>query len=358
MPSEFSELASQVLSQDEIESLLEQFSNDDDDDGKLVPPTKSSSASHFEQDYLVQSLAGDSAVRKNLNLPRINFRIPSYLKSRQVRFLEVRHDQFARRLTDRLSLYLRKEVKIELIGFEVKKYDDIKTLIEGVNYLAEIHIDKFPVNGFVQIPVEMSLLIIDRMLGGNGEKYSGKGGLTEIEIVLLDQLVGHVMDQWALIWEDLTTCRHKIIGHESEMRHLHITGGQNPVTEASFLLRIAQYEGTFRMVFPGIFWEPILSRVSEVLLSRTTKDTTNKTMNPEAMAKLRLTIRALWEGREMTARELASIKPGDLIYFNKAQANKTTIMVADLAKFVGQIGESDGKRAVMIEQVIEAKTKK
>jgi flagellar motor switch protein FliM len=352
MASEFSELASQVLSQDEIESLLQQFAGTSD----VAAIEEQVSSGKAPAEILQQAAAPrPTGLRRNVNFPRINFRVPAYLKRRQLRFLEVRTDQFARQLTDRLSLYLRKEVKIELSQFETLKFDDLKARVEGPHYFAEIKVEGFPVNGFMQIPVEMGLLVIDRMLGGTGEKFQGKGGLTEIEVVLLDQLVGHIMDQWALIWEDLLVCRHRIVGHESEIGHLHITSGLNPVISSLFKLRIGTYEGEFRLVFPAVFWEPILSRVNETILARTQEQGEGSELNNEAMMKLKLTIKAKWEGHQMTARELGAMKPGDCIYFNRSQASRTTVVVADLDKFIGLIGEADGKRAIQIEKVIESK---
>lgn len=351
MASEFNELASQVLSQDEIESLLEQFSGEDAGGGGTDTPADMESTGSLVD----TPTAAPEVQTRHANLPKINFRVPSYLKHRQVRFLEVRHDQFARRLTDRLSLYLRKEVRIDLDEFGIRRYSEIKADASGQHYFAELHVEGFPINGFIQIPVEMGLLVIDRMLGGNGEKFQSKGGLTEIEIVLLDQLVGHVMDQWAMIWEDLIVCRHRIAGHESDIKHLHITSGQNPVIESQYNLRIGSYEGVFRMAFPAIFWEPILSRVNETILARTQAVPEVRGRNNEAMMKLKVNIHARWEGHEITARELSEIKPGDFIYFNKSLASKTTVMVADLPKFVGMVGDSDGKRAIRIEKIVESK---
>lgn len=345
MSGDFSDLASQVLSQDEIESLLEQFSGDEDESTDPVE------LSDNYNEPAVGTTGKKLSKIKASNLPRLNFRVPHYLKKRQLRFLEVRHDLFARRLTDRLSLYLRKEVKLELLGFNVSNYGEVSSVIDSESYLAEMAVDPFPVHGIFQLPVDISLVVIDRMLGGNGDKSSGKPGLTEIEVVLLDQLVGHIMDQWAMVWEDLVQCKHKIVGHESEIQHLHITSPHNPVTIATFRLKISTFEGDIRIIFPGIAWEPIMSRVSETLLAQTSNASKPK-WNNEAMLKLKVKVQAKWDGHQISAKELAGIKPGDFLYFNKSLADKTTVLIADLPKFTGQVGQSDGKRAIKVDKIL------
>lgn len=349
MSGDFNELTSQVLSQDEIESLLEQFSGDEELD-ELDNPGASFESDHGE--------SNDTIIPKidTSNLPRLNFRVPHYLKRRQLRFLEVRHDHFSRRLTDRLSLYLRKEIKADLVSFDVANYGELPGLIEEESYLAELEIDPFPVRGIFQVPIDLSLLLIDRMLGGTGEKSNVTSGLTDIEIVLMDQLLGHIMDQWAFLWEDLISCHHTISGHESEIQHLHVTSKHNPVTIATFKLRIGSVDGEIRMIFPALFWEPIMSQVSESLLASVQPKTKEQRFSNEAISKFKVNIHARWEGEQMSARDLANIEPGDFIYFNKSQADKTTIFIADLPKFMGQIGQADGKRAVKIINLIGSKS--
>lgn len=345
MSDDFSELASQVLSQDEIESLLEKFSGDEDDDALSAGPGAYVAAQGMMSGPIKSAI--DTS-----NLPRLNFRVPHYLKKRQLRFLEVRHGQFARRLTDRLSLYLRKEIKFDLVGFDVAKYGELPSIIDNDNYLAEVEVDPFPVRGICQIPVNVSLIVIDRMLGGTGETASGSQGLTEIETVLMDQLLGHIMDQWALVWEDIMQCKHKVVGHESDVQHMHITSKHNPITIATFRVKIASTEADMRLVFPGLFWEPVMCRVSDMLLSQVTHRDSQGQVSNEAMLKMKLRVHAKWEGHQMSARELAGIEPGDFLYFNKSQADKTTIFIEDLPKLIGQIGMSDGKRAIKVGKFI------
>ncbi len=350
MSGNFNELTSQVLSQDEIESLLDQFSGDDKHEKVGGENDPGYGGSHGAVNDLTASKVDAS------DLPRLDFRVPHYLKTRQLRFLEVRHDQFSRRLTDHLSLYLRKEIKADLVSFEVVKYGELASTIKEESYFAELEIDPFPVRGIFQVPVDLSLLLIDRMLGGTGEKSSGLSGLTDIETVLMDQLLGHLMDQWSFIWEDVISCKHKISGHESDIQHIHITSKHNPVTIATIKLRIGSVESEMRMIFPAFFWEPIMSQVSESLLASIQPKSGEQSISNEAISKLKVNVRARWDGEKLSARDLVNIKPGDFLYFNKSQADKTTIFIADLPKFVGQLGQVDGKRAVKINNLIGPKS--
>ena len=63
-------------------------------------------------------------------------------------------------------------------------------------------------------------------------------------------------------------------------------------------------------------------------------------------------INAEWEGLEMTARDLLSLKVGDVLRLDPKKAGQVQVRVADQARFNGRPGTLGGKWAVELTQAI------
>ena len=56
----------------------------------------------------------------------------------------------------------------------------------------------------------------------------------------------------------------------------------------------------------------------------------------------------MWNDLQMTARDLANLKPGDVLPLDAECNRHVKLRLADLAKFEGSLGTANGKWAVAV----------
>ncbi len=64
-------------------------------------------------------------------------------------------------------------------------------------------------------------------------------------------------------------------------------------------------------------------------------------------------ISAIWDDLVLTARQVANLKPGDLLPLDARSTRQVKLRLGGVAKFEGHLGTTDGKWAVAVTNVLK-----
>jgi flagellar motor switch protein FliM len=146
--------------------------------------------------------------------------------------------------------------------------------------------------------------------------------------------------------------RPSIVGHENNGRFLQTAAHDTVMLCLSMEVRLGDCLEQMQLVFPYFTIESLVRKLSDV-------QETEKIQSKQAaggvrwnsnLDDIRVNVTAEWQGLELTARELAMLKPGDVILLDPGCAEQVEVRLERIAKFRGRLGTRAQKWAVEIQK--------
>ena len=126
---------------------------------------------------------------------------------------------------------MRTPCTVTLAGVTSQTYDEYVRSSPELAFLAILNIDPLPGAGILQLPLDIAMAAIDRLLGGTGEGGQPSRALTDIESSLLRELVQRVLRELDYSFESLVKTSTSIVQLESNARG-QVTAVVSPVSPA------------------------------------------------------------------------------------------------------------------------------
>jgi flagellar motor switch protein FliM len=286
-----------------------------------------------------------------------DFRQPAFLSPNDLRKLRLRHEDFIRSLGARLSIYLRLEFGLQMSKLQTLSFQKFTEGLADPTHLTMFKIE--PLRGIclLDIPPRLGLTIVDRLLGGPALSVNAERELSEIEVGLLDQAVQMILSEWCNHWTSLMNLRPTLLGHETNGRFLQTSPHDTLMFILAMEARVGDCVETMQIAIPYYTLEPLVLKLNTLL------DTSDKTTSTPATAPVRwnallddvaIPVTVDWSDIEVTARQLAQLKVGDVLPLPAKFAEQVRLRLAKMPKFVGRLGTRGDNWAVELTQVLKS----
>lgn len=297
------------------------------------------------------------AAEKTADVQPCDFRGTSLLSHRLMRKLRTHEEQFLDAMSSRVALFLRSEFPLRLLSVQVVSYQKLTA-----EWGSSCHLTLFktePLRGvsLLQIPVPLSLAIVDRLLGGPGAAGEATRELSEIEKALIEQIVQIILEEWCNNWAALKQLKPTLLGCESSGRFLQTAPPETNMLVLTIDARTGDCTGQMQLVFPYAAMEPLLRQFcpeSEVVSDFPAPAVSTPLKWNRALDDVCLPLTAEWAGLELTAGEVLHLKAGDVLQVNPQLAQKVCVRLGEFSRFVGRLGSAGGHWAVELTNVIKA----
>lgn len=290
------------------------------------------------------------------NITAFDFDGTSFLTPQEMRRLRQIHENFVRNLTARLSMYLRIEIDMELESL------DSTTMRQGLNEMADsTHLSLIrmtPLRGHsvVELPLPMSLSIVDRLLGGPAKLTEDTNRLNDVEISLLDDVLAILASEWANLWAHLTPMQPSIVSHESNPKYLCASSLDSAALQLVIKTTIGECQESMRMVIPHLTIEPLVGGLRQVGID--TEDTSEGAVarRPDWSNRfdgVPVHLSTWCSGPKISLKEMANLEVGQFLPFSSGFFDAAVLRVAGKEAFNGNVGKINEQWAFKIAQNIE-----
>ncbi len=323
---------SDVLSQNEIDDLLQALSTGEVDVEEFTEDTK------------------DKRIKK------YDFRRPDKFAKDQLRTLQIIHENFARLLNTFLSGYLRTYIQVDVISVEQLTYHEFSNSISNPAVLGIINYE--PLNGqiILDISTDIAFTMIERVLGGNGSLVKESRSFTEIELTLLKKIIIKTNKLLAEPWDNIITLNPSLEKIETNSQFAQIVSPNETIALITLSVKIGDIEGMINICIPHYAIEPIIPKLSTRLwFSNNNKSITKdeKESLKIGLEKTHININAVIGETNITVEDFLNLQIGDVIPLNNNVNEDIKVIVGDNLKFLGRPGIKKKQVAVKITQLVE-----
>jgi flagellar motor switch protein FliM len=343
----------EILNQDEVDSLLELVHQGEGEAGGSGPPADEASAGGGEQ---AQAPAGFNTASL-ANVQVYDFKRPERVSKEQVTALEALHEAFARNVSASLSGYLRTIVEVRLISVEQFTYAEFTMSLPSPTSFNLLSCE--PLEGNMILEVNPSILfpIIDRLLGGGkSEPFIPDRPFTNIELGLVNTILGRILDQLDDTWENIRKINFKTIETESNPFLMQIVAPNEPIVLLSFEILMGEHSGMINLCIPFKVIEPIMPEFSQsnwfVAAKAKATDATRECIR-ENIANAVVSLSAVLAETRISLGDLLALRVGDYVDTGKAAGTAAMLRIEGKNKFRGQPRQTKGKVAFEITHVAD-----
>ena len=346
---------SDILSQEEIESLLSSLSDDSGAQGVSAnSPANSQSDSQFgvESNMPVKTKKG---TRTAVAYEVYDFRRPDKFSKEQLRTLQMLHETFGRLAGTTLSSILRTNVSIDLISLEQIPYEEyLRSISQSVFTILSIP----PLTGQAALEMEFGLVhtMIDKLLGGAGKPID-RSNLTDIESKLYQNIVAKMFASLKAAWEGVVIVNPSVEGIETSAQFVQIAPPNDIVVSILFEVRIGETHGAMSLCVPYMVLKPITTKLSAQKWFAATNSRKQTNVHRKAIvqglngAKVDLWIN-LGNSR-ISIQDFLTLREGDVIRLNQRSSQDMTLMVGNREKFRGRPSLAGKRIAFHINSFVE-----
>jgi flagellar motor switch protein FliM len=321
-----------VLSQNEIDSLLSALSSGDVD---------------------VEEMKKESEDQK---IKVYDFRRPDKMSKEQMRTLQMIHENLARLLTTTLSTHLRTMVEFQVASIEQLSYEEfIRSLPEptiiGIS-------DLKPFNGqfIFELNPDIGFVIIDRLFGGLGKSFNKVRPFTDIEQVVLRKVLNWFLSGFPEAWQNIIRVEPRLREIESNPQFIQVVPGNDMTILITLQVKVAETEGLINICIPYIMIEPIVDKLNaQQWFSNTRQEQTTQHIKAlrGRIEKAKIELYSELGSTYLTVTDLLYLQPGDVIRLDKGIDEKVDIRIGEHVKFKGIAGTHRKHMAIKITDVIE-----
>jgi flagellar motor switch protein FliM len=335
-----------LLDQSEVDALLSSIESTDSDDGQSAGQQQIFSSRRRRPDEPIEIRSYD-------------FKRPERVSKDQMRALETLHESFGRSFASSLSGFLRTIVEIKVGHIEQMTYSEF---IQGLpNPTCFNLLSCQPLEG--QMCLEISPLIIypiiDRLLGGsNADLFIPQRPLTMIESRLVSKVTDRAMANLSDAWASVEAVEFALVETESNPQFVQIVPPNEVVVVVGFELKMGGRAGTMSLCIPFNVIEPIMDKLVRQAWQayrRGRRDDDLRHRLQDKLSQAPLVTSAILAESNITVGDLMNMAPGDLIVTEKPATQPVVLAIGGQKKFIANMGQFKGKRALKVLRQINPK---
>ena len=288
---------------------------------------------------------GTDRPRRRGGPQRFDFRRPNKFSRDHVRALQVVHETFARRFATVVSSATRTVAQVTLNGVTQRTYDEFVQLTPNPSFLAILSLPPLPGAGVLALPLPTAMSLVDRMLGGNGAGYYPARSLTDIENVLLHDLMNRVLTELAHAFESLVALEAKVVQQEANPGFAQIAAPSEMAAIVDFSLRLGAEEAAVSLCLPFSTLAPVLETVSSQTFFKD-HARPGEAVGPRVRARLLdvpVEVSVRFDPVVLTSAEIVGLRVGDVVPLGHPVAHPLTLTAEGVAYLTAAPGKR-GKR--------------
>lgn len=320
----------EVLSQNEIDSLLQALSSGEVD-------------------------AEEMKETPEKQVKNYDFKRPAKFSKEHLRTLEIIFEHYGRLLSTNLPVYLRKNVQVKVASSEAATFSEFTNALNDPAILGIINFSPLQGDVIIDLQTNLGYAMIDRMLGGAGEPLDKSRDFSEIEASILERIMATCVSLLREPWKNVAELEPYIERIESNPQFAQVIAPNEMIAIVTLNVKIGEIEGFMNVCLPFITLENIMDKLNTKFWFSTMKEVDDESYQENIEAMLRrvdIPVKAVLGKSIISVMDFSCLQIGDIIRLDTKVEDELEIYTGNLKKFTALPGVSKDNYAVRVTSVI------
>lgn len=282
---------------------------------------------------------------------RYDFRRPKTFNRDHARALQIVGESFARQWSTLLSMTLRAVSVVTVRSIDQRTYQEHVAGIPNPSYLGVLDIQPLPGHALLHLPQRLAMTTVDRLVGGPGGVRQPTRPITEIDARILKTHLGRVLQALADGFEAIARVEPVLVGNETNPQFAQVAAPSEMVVVMDLDVRIGSSEGLASLCLPFKTLQPVLDEITdrgaEDLLAGADVVALRASLE-DRLDEVPLVVSLRFPEVQLTAAEVAALRPGDLVELHHPADEPMEVAVAGVTRFLGRAGRKQRRLAAQI----------
>lgn len=321
----------------------------------------------FQIDALLRDIVGGKVditpaePKDHKKIKTYDFKLPKKFTKEQLRTVMGVYEIYAKHLSSYLTGTLRTFCQVDVASIEETKYYEYSNAIPESALIGVL--DLQPVEGTVlmEFSKELSLTIIDKMLGGPGSCGNINREFTDIEMSIMGRLFKNVITYFKDSWSNVAEIKPSFTKFEhggSAGRLMHL---DEVVVIVVMDVKVKEVTGKVTVCLPYMWLESINDKLyTKYRMSQVAKKNLDHELNKQSILsqiyKSELGVVINLGNATIQLKDLVNMEVGDVIRLKQNVNDDVSVNVGSRTWFYGKLGLRNNKKAVVVVKCVERGT--
>jgi len=313
-----------ILSQDEIDALLSNVSNDSDE---------------------------PSQVDQKQKISLYDFKHPNLVSKEQMRLLETIHEGVCRNFGVFLSAQLRMIVEMNLLAIDQIMYSEFVMSIAPPSSIYVCNVDKNVAQYVLELNPQLAIFIVERLFGGRGSFVSEVRPISVIEQKIMKRVIDRIAIEISKNWSPVAKFDSRVTRFESNPEFVQIVPSSEPVVVVSMEVKIHGNSTLMNICYPYMWISNIVStpEVQErILFGAKESSEDEKKIIQQSLSDTKLNIRTVLGNSKINVKDFLELKDGDVIQLDARTDSQLSVYAQHKHLFDAIIGIRNNRYAMRI----------
>ena len=312
---------SQILNQDEIDSLLNSGDMPDDQSG----------------------------VRALLNTTTVSYeRLP---------MLEIVFDRLVRMMSTTLRNFTQFNIEITQEGIDTMRFGDYLDSVSQPSMMSVFKAEEWDNFGLLTIDSSLIYTVVDVLLGGRrgtaAMRLDGRP-YTVIERKLIVKMVHLILSDLSAAFDPLSPVTFRFDRLETNPRFAMISRASNAAVLAKFRIDMEERGGRIELLLPYAMLEPVRELLLQGFMGeKFGRDSIWENHLAEALWSSEINLQAILDRHMTSLKQVLQWKVGTKLLLNAAPDSEVEMVCGDIPMFYGHMGRKGDHIAIRIEDKIK-----
>jgi flagellar motor switch protein FliM len=327
-----------VLSQSQIDELLNSFS--------------SQGTKAFDE---IEEHANDKKIKN------YDFKMPKKFTKEQLKIIDGIFENYGRILSSYLTGLMRTYCKVEVLQIEEQRYYEFNNALPDYVMMSMINLginddDILDTVCIMQLSNQISVAMMDRLLGGRGAYTELNRDFTEIEIGLLTNVLTKMTSLLKEPWGQYIDINPIMTGVETNSRVMQTIPPDEVIILIVLEIELKDVKNNMSICIPAVNMESIMAKFGG-RWARTAKRQDPKKESErqnsilDTIKESQLKIDAVLCETQVDLFDILTLQVNDIIPLNTPIDSNVIVKIGDNLWFDGKMGIRNNKKAIKIDNI-------
>lgn len=327
-----------VLSQNEIDSLLEAM-----DSGEL-------------DDEIVEE-------EKAPKVKAYDFRRPVRLSKEYLSTITMVLEDFAKISVNLLSTKLRRQVVMDMVSIEQVSFDEFIHSIPRFTLLTTLTSKGKNGVQIIEVSPHASMQMVETLCGYDESdstfEQENKEKFTDIELSILHEIVETFSFAFTSSWKDLDKIESKVETIETNPQLLQSMSPNEPVVLTTFRMELDGQDSFVNVCLPYVFFEDILDKLSFRNWFHEGKEADDRDHEKfaEVLQPVNVDLKVLLGETKMSVQSFLDMEEGDIVTLDNKTSKPLNMLIGGEPYFHVKPGKIKDQMAVEILEFVEGESR-